>query len=403
MRMFMELSRKVMQIQPSATLKTSAMAKQMIADGIDVINLGIGEPDYQTPDNIKQAAIDSIQNGKASFYTPATGLPELKRAISARIEADHGYHFDPSQIVVTDGAKMALFTLFQVILNPDDEVLLPVPYWVSYSEQVKLASGVPVEVGTDRQLRFTVADLEAQRTPKTKALVLNSPQNPSGLVFSQEELTAIVNWAVKNDILVIADEIYEKLLYNGNHFTSVLELGDANMDHIVLINGVSKAYSMTGWRIGYAAGPKAIMAKMGVVLGHAASNPAAVSQYAAIEAFSGDQSSVETMRQGFEARLNELYPLISGLPGFKMTGGKPAGAFYMFPDVTEALRLTGYSDTPAFVQAVLEDAHVGLVPGEAFGLPGHVRLSYATDMELLREAYRRLQKFMEQKIAEQAK
>ncbi|CAJ1227774.1 Asparagine--oxo-acid transaminase [Lactiplantibacillus xiangfangensis] len=401
--MFMELSRKVMQIQPSATLKTSAMAKQMIADGIDVINLGIGEPDYQTPDNIKQAAIDSIQNGKASFYTPATGLPELKRAISARIEADHGYHFDPSQIVVTDGAKMALFTLFQVILNPDDEVLLPVPYWVSYSEQVKLASGVPVEVGTDRQLRFTVADLEAQRTPKTKALVLNSPQNPSGLVFSQEELTAIVNWAVKNDILVIADEIYEKLLYNGNHFTSVLELGDANMDHIVLINGVSKAYSMTGWRIGYAAGPKAIMAKMGVVLGHAASNPAAVSQYAAIEAFSGDQSSVETMRQGFEARLNELYPLISGLPGFKMTGGKPAGAFYMFPDVTEALRLTGYSDTPAFVQAVLEDAHVGLVPGEAFGLPGHVRLSYATDMELLREAYRRLQKFMEQKIAEQAK
>lgn len=399
----MELSRKVMQIQPSATLKTSAMAKQMIADGIDVINLGIGEPDYQTPDNIKQAAIDSIQNGKASFYTPATGLPELKRAISARIEADHGYHFDPSQIVVTDGAKMALFTLFQVILNPDDEVLLPVPYWVSYSEQVKLASGVPVEVGTDRQLRFTVADLEAQRTPKTKALVLNSPQNPSGLVFSQEELTAIVNWAVKNDILIIADEIYEKLLYNGNHFTSVLELGDANMDHIVLINGVSKAYSMTGWRIGYAAGPKAIMAKMGVVLGHAASNPAAVSQYAAIEAFSGDQSSVETMRQGFEARLNELYPLISGLPGFKMTGGKPAGAFYMFPDVTEALRLTGYSDTPAFVQAVLEDAHVGLVPGEAFGLPGHVRLSYATDMELLREAYRRLQKFMEQKIAEQAK
>ena len=399
----MELSRKVMQIQPSATLKISAMAKQMIADGIDVINLGIGEPDYQTPDNIKQAAIDSIQNGKASFYTPATGLPELKRAISARIEADHGYHFDPSQIVVTDGAKMALFTLFQVILNPDDEVLLPVPYWVSYSEQVKLASGVPVEVGTDRQLRFTVADLEAQRTPKTKALVLNSPQNPSGLVFSQEELTAIVNWAVKNDILIIADEIYEKLLYNGNHFTSVLELGDANMDHIVLINGVSKAYSMTGWRIGYAAGPKAIMAKMGVVLGHAASNPAAVSQYAAIEAFSGDQSSVETMRQGFEARLNELYPLISGLPGFKMTGGKPAGAFYMFPDVTEALRLTGYSDTPAFVQAVLEDAHVGLVPGEAFGLPGHIRLSYATDMDSLREAYRRLQKFIEQKIAEQAK
>ena len=154
----MELSRKVMQIQPSATLKISAMAKQMIADGIDVINLGIGEPDYQTPDNIKQAAIDSIQNGKASFYTPATGMPELKRAISARIEADHGYHFDPSQIVGTDGAKMALFTLFQVILNPDDEVLLPVPYWVSYSEQVKLASGVPVEVGTDRQLRFPGAD-----------------------------------------------------------------------------------------------------------------------------------------------------------------------------------------------------------------------------------------------------
>ncbi len=238
--MYMELSRKVMQVQPSATLKISATAKQMMADGVDVINLGIGEPDFQTPDNIKQAAIDSIQNGQASFYTPATGLPALKQAISQRIEADHHYHFDPNQIVVTDGAKMALFTLFQVILNPDDEVLLPVPYWVSYSEQVKLAGGVPVEVSTDEQLRFTTADLEAQRTPKTKALVLNSPQNPSGLVFSRAELTAIVNWAVEHDVLVIADEIYEKLLYNGNEFTSVLELDDANMDHVVLINGVSK-------------------------------------------------------------------------------------------------------------------------------------------------------------------
>ncbi|MFC6294049.1 pyridoxal phosphate-dependent aminotransferase [Lactiplantibacillus daoliensis] len=397
----MELSRKVMQIQPSATLKISAQAKQMIADGVDVINLGIGEPDFQTPENIKQAAIESINNGKSSFYTPATGLPALKKAISQRIEVDHGYHFDPSQIVVTDGAKMALFTLFQVILNPEDEVLLPVPYWVSYSEQVKLASGVPVEVGTDRQLRFTVADLEAQRTPKTKALVLNSPQNPSGLVFSRAELTAIVNWAVQHDILIVADEIYEKLLYNGNHFTSVLELGDDNMSHVVLINGVSKAYSMTGWRIGYAAGPKEIMAEMGVVLGHAASNPAAVSQYAAIEAFSGDQSSVETMRQGFEQRLNELYPLIANLPGFKLPGGKPAGAFYLFPDVTETLRLTGYADAPAFVTAVLNEAHVGLVPGEAFGLPGHIRISYATDMVSLRKAYQRLQQFIEHKMAQQ--
>ena len=398
--MYMELSRKVMQVQPSATLKISATAKQMMADGVDVINLGIGEPDFQTPDNIKQAAIDSIQNGQASFYTPATGLPALKQAISQRIEADHHYHFDPNQIVVTDGAKMALFTLFQVILNPDDEVLLPVPYWVSYSEQVKLAGD---RVSTDEQLRFTAADLEAQRTPKTKALVLNSPQNPSGLVFSRAELTAIVNWAVEHDVLVIADEIYEKLLYNGNEFTSVLELDDANMDHVVLINGVSKAYSMTGWRIGYAAGPQTIMAKMGVVLGHAASNPAAVSQYAAIEAFSGDQSSVETMRQGFEARLNELYPLIERLPGFKMPAGKPAGAFYLFPDITEALRLTGYADAPAFVTAVLLEAHVGLVPGEAFGMPGCLRLSYATDIDSLREAHRRLQKFMTEKIAEQAK
>ncbi|VDG24416.1 pyridoxal phosphate-dependent aminotransferase [Lactiplantibacillus mudanjiangensis] len=399
----MELSHKVMQIQPSATLKISAQAKQMLADGVDVINLGIGEPDFQTPANIKQAAIESINNGQASFYTPATGLPALKQAISDRIEADHHYHFDPSQIVVTNGAKLALFTLFQVVINPGDEVLLPVPYWVSYSEQVKLASGIPVEVGTDRQLRFTVADLEAQRTAKTKALVLNSPQNPSGLVFSRAELTAILDWATQHDILVIADEIYEKLLYNGNQFTSVLELGAAYMDHVVLINGVSKAYSMTGWRIGYAAGPKAIMAKMGVVLGHASSNPAAVSQYAAIEAFSGDQSSVETMRQGFEQRLNELYPLIESLPGFKLPAGKPAGAFYLFPDITEALRLTGYTAAPAFCTAVLSEAHVGLVPGEAFGLPGHLRLSYATDLASLRQAYQRIHEFMNKKIAEQAK
>lgn len=399
----MELSRKVMQIQPSATLQVSSMAKQMLADGIDVINLGIGEPDYQTPDNIKRAAIESIQNGQSSFYTPATGLPALKQAISHRIEADHGHHFDPQQIVVTDGAKMALFTLFQVILNPDDEVLLPVPYWVSYSEQVKLAGGRPVEVATDHQFRFTVADLEAQRTAKTKALVLNSPQNPSGLVFSRDELNAILDWAVEHDVLVVADEIYEKLLYNGSSFTSVLELGDQHLDHVVLINGVSKAYSMTGWRIGYAAGPKEIMAKMGVVLGHAASNPAAVSQYAAIEAFGGDQSSVAKMRAGFEERLNEWFPLMAALPGFKFPAGKPAGAFYLFPDISEALTLTGYPDSMAFAQAVLQDAHVGIVPGEAFGLAGHVRLSYATDLDSLRKAHQRLQKFMDQKIAAHAK
>lgn len=394
----MELSRKVMRIQPSATLKISTTAKQMIAAGVDVINLGIGEPDYQTPENIKQAAIDSIQNGQASFYTPTTGLPALRRAIADRIATDHGYRFDPSQIVVTDGAKMALFTLFQVILNPGDEVLLPVPYWVSYSEQVKLADGVPVEVPTNQQLRFTTADLDRYYTKRTKALVLNSPQNPSGLVYTRAELTAIVNWATEHDVLVIADEIYEKLIYNGNEFTSVLELDDVDMNHVLLTNGVSKAYSMTGWRIGYAAGPQAIITKMGTLLGHASSNPAAVSQYAAIEAFNGDQTSVETMRQGFEARLNELYPLILSIPGFKLPAGKPAGAFYLFPDVTEALHLTGYADSVAFATAVLEEAHVGIVPGEAFGLPGHVRMSYATDMASLKKAYQRIKAFVEQKM-----
>ncbi|MFT8556069.1 MAG: pyridoxal phosphate-dependent aminotransferase [Liquorilactobacillus hordei] len=390
----MKISKRVMQIQPSATLELSAKAKQMKSEGIDVINLGVGEPDFNTPKNIKAAAIKAIEEGKSDFYTPATGINELKQAICARIAADFGVNYEQNQVAVTVGGKFSLYVLAQTLLDEGDEVLIPLPYWVSYGEQVKLAGGVPVFVKPKNGLKVTVTELEGARTAKSRIVIINSPQNPSGLIYTRSELEAIGNWAVEHDIVIITDDMYGKLVYNGEHFVSLIELSDEIRKQTILVSGLSKAYSMTGWRIGYTVAPAEVIKKMGALIGHATSNLAAVSQYAALEALTGPQEVVEEMRIAFEERLNKVYPELTALPGIKLEN-KPQGAFYLFPNVKETVKLTGFASTDEFVAALLDDAHVAVVVGSAFGLPDHIRMSYATDLASLEEAIKRMKIFIE--------
>lgn len=280
------------------------------------------------------------------------------------------------------------------VVNPGDEVIIPTPYWVSYGDQVKMAEGVPVFVSTkeDNHFKVTVDQLEAARTDKTKVLVLNSPSNPTGMIYTREELLAIGNWAVENDILILADDIYGRLVYNGHEFTPISSLSEAIRKQTVVINGVSKTYAMTGWRIGYAVGEADIIAAMSKIAGQTTSNPSAVAQYAAVEALSGEQDTVESMRQAFEERLNTIYPLLAEVPGFEVV--KPQGAFYLFPNVKKAMEMKGYTDVTDFTTAILEEAEVALVTGAGFGAPENVRLSYATDLDTLKEAVERLKAFM---------
>lgn len=393
----MSVSKRVQQLTPSATLATAAKAQRLKDQGIDVISLTLGEPDFHTPKHIQQAAIQAITDGVASFYTASTGMKQLKQGILDRTKADIGVAYELDEVVVTHGAKFGLYSLFQALLDPEDEVIIPAPYWVSYVEQVKLAEGVAKKLvpQSAHQFKVTLAELEKLTSEKTKALVLTSPSNPTGAVYTKEELKEIGQWAVRHNIYIIADEIYGKLVYNGMVFHSLASLGEQIKKQILLINGVSKAYSMTGWRIGYVLGDQEIIAGIGAVASQATSNPATVSQYAALEALTGPQDKVEEMRLAFEERLNVIYPLVKALPGVKLT--KPEGAFYLFPDVKETVALCGYSDTESFVDALLEEAHVAVVAGAGFGAPDHIRLSYATDLETLKEAVKRMQYFIEKK------
>lgn len=390
----MHLSNRSQQLQPSATMKISAQAKQMVADGIDVINLSIGEPDFETPDNIKQAAIAAINDGHASFYTPAAGLPQLRSAIADRTAADYQLTgLTGKNVAVTTGAKMALYSVFQTILDPGDEVLLPEPYWVSYAEQIKLAGGVPVTIPVGDSFKVTPADLEAKLTDKTRAFLLNSPENPTGVIYDQAELQTLKDWTDAHDLMVVTDDIYGQLTYNGASFTSIAQLTDALDPNIIIISGASKTYSMTGWRMGYVVADAALVAKVSAFLSHATGNPTAVSQYALLEALTGDQTQVEVMRQAFEERLNTIYPLVTALPGFKLDT-KPQGAFYLFPDVAGALELTGIATTGELVNQLLNEAHVSLVDGNAFGVDHHIRISYATDLASLKKAVSRIADFL---------
>ena len=393
----MNVSNRAQQLTPSVTLAAAAKAKALKAKGVDVLSLTVGEPDFVTPKNIQKAAIASIEDGRASYYTPSGGIPELKQAIVSYVEREYQLRYQPKQVIVTDGAKYALYLLFQAILNVGDEVIIPVPYWVSYGEQVKLAEGKPVFVSSTQEQSFkvSVAQLEAVRTDKTKAIILNSRSNPPGVIYTEEELRQIGEWAVAHDILIIADDIYGRLVYNGHRFTPIATISEAIRQQTIIINGVSKTYAMTGWRIGFAVGDEKIIQAMTQLASQSTSNPVAVSQYAAIEALTGEQSTVEDMRQAFEKRLNHIYPKVAALPGVSLI--KPEGAFYLFPNVKKTLEICGYDNVTNWVEDLLQEAHVALVTGEGFGAPEHVRMSYATDLMTLEKAIERMNDFIEKK------
>ena len=391
----MNVSNRAQQLTPSVTLAAAAKAKALKAKGVDVLSLTVGEPDFVTPKNIQKAAIASIEDGRASYYTPSGGIPELKQAIVSYVEREYQLRYQPKQVIVTDGAKYALYLLFQAILNVGDEVIIP--YWVSYGEQVKLAEGKPVFVSSTQEQSFkvSVAQLEAVRTDKTKAIILNSPSNPTGVIYTEEELRQIGEWAVAHNILIIADDIYGRLVYNGHRFTPIATISEAIRQQTIIINGVSKTYAMTGWRIGFAVGDEKIIQAMTQLASQSTSNPVAVSQYAAIEALTGEQSTVEDMRQAFEKRLNHIYPKVAALPGVSLI--KPEGAFYLFPNVKKTLEICGYDNVTNWVEDLLQEAHVALVTGEGFGAPEHVRMSYATDLMTLEKAIERMNDFIEKK------
>lgn len=391
--MTFELSKRALNITPSATLVISGKAKEMKASGIDVIGLGAGEPDFNTPDYILDAAKAAMDNGETK-YTAVGGIIELKQAIVDKLAIDNGLTYTTNQVIVTTGAKNAIYTLCQAVLNAGDEVIIPAPYWVSYTEMVKLAEGVPViiEGKQEQQFKVTAAEIEAAITPKTRALFINSPSNPTGTVYSREELQAIAEVAVKHQIMVISDEIYEKLIFGEAEHISIASLGDEIKQLTMIINGVSKSHAMTGWRIGYAVGDAQVIKAMTELNGHATSNPTSIAQYAALGAYTGDQTAISVMKEAFGMRLDTIYPQITAIPGFKVD--KPSGAFYLFIEVSEAAKQTGFDSVDAFATALLEEAHVAVIPGSGFGTPNYIRISYATSLELLEEAVKRMKNFV---------
>ncbi|MGD6956231.1 pyridoxal phosphate-dependent aminotransferase [Rossellomorea aquimaris] len=390
------LADRVSALTPSTTLAITAKAKEMKSQGIDVIGLGAGEPDFNTPEHIINAAYASMTEGHTK-YTPSGGMAKLKEAIIHKFETDQKLTYKPSEIIVTSGAKHALYTLFQVLLNENDEVIIPTPYWVSYPEQVKLAGGTPiiVEGKEENEYKITPQQLKETITPKTKAVILNTPSNPTGMLYSHEELQAIGEVCLENDILIVSDEIYEKLVYDGNSHTSIAELSPELKEQTIVINGVSKSHSMTGWRIGYAAGNETIIKAMTNLASHSTSNPTTTSQYGTVAAYLGDQQPVEEMRQAFEERLNIVFDKLNSIPGFHCL--KPQGAFYLFPNVSEAAKKAGYNNVDEFTKALLEEAKVAVIPGSGFGSDNNIRLSYATSLDALEKAIERMHEFVVRK------
>jgi aspartate aminotransferase len=390
----MQLAARVKSLTPSSTLAITAKAKALKAEGYDVIGLGAGEPDFNTPSYILEAAKRAMDEGKTK-YTPAGGVPELKNAITAKLKRDQGLTYTNEQIIVTTGAKHALFTLFQVLLNEGDEVIVPAPYWVSYPEQIKLAEGKPVIVTADEtnDFKITPEQLKQSITSKTKAVIINSPSNPTGMMYTKKELQAIGQVCIENDVLIVSDEIYEKLIYTNESHVSIAEISEELYDQTVIINGVSKSHSMTGWRIGFAAGNKEVIKAMSNMASHSTSNPTSVAQYAALAAYTSTEEEVEEMKQAFKERLDVLYSLLVDIPGVDCV--KPSGAFYLFPNVKKAVESGGFEDVDAWVKALLDEEKVALVPGSGFGSPDNVRLSYATSLDQLEEAANRIKNFVQ--------
>ena len=396
------VSRRIGAIAESATLAVDAKAKAKQAAGEDVVGFGAGEPDFPTPPAIVAAAVKACANPRFHRYTPAGGLPELKEAIAAKTARDSGYQITAAQVLVTNGGKQAVYEAFATLLDPGDEVLLPAPYWTTYPEAVKLAGGVPVDVVTteDQGYRVTVDQLEAARTPRTKVLLWCSPSNPTGAVASPEEVESIGRWALEHGIWVVADEIYEHLVYGDTKHVSMPVAVPELAGQCVVVNGVAKTYAMTGWRVGWLIGPAAVVKAATNLQSHATSNVANVSQAAALEALTGDLSAVAEMREAFDRRRQAMVRLLNEIPG--VTCPEPFGAFYCYPSVKaligKTLRGKRIESSAQLAELVLDEVGVAVVPGEAFGTPGYFRLSYALGDEALEKGISRLNALLSEAV-----
>lgn len=394
------ISRRIGAISESATLAVDAKAKALVAEGRPVIGFGAGEPDFPTPDYIVEAAAAACHEAKWHRYTPAGGLPVLKEAIAAKTLRDSGWDIRADQVLVTNGGKQALYNAFAALLDPGDEVILPAPYWTTYPESIQLAGGVPVEVMTDETsgYRASVEQLEAARTDKTKMLVFVSPSNPTGAVYSPDEVEAIGRWALEHGLWVVTDEIYEHLVYGQARFSSMPVLVPELSDQCVVVNGVAKTYAMTGWRVGWMAGPKDVVKAATNLQSHATSNVANVSQVAALAAVSGDLAAVEEMKVAFDRRRLLIVDMLNAIPGIECP--MPEGAFYAYPSVKGVLGTEIRGQRPAtsseLAGLILDEAEVAVVPGEAFGTPGYMRLSYATSDENITEGLTRVAELLGQ-------
>ena len=392
-----ELSRIALAIEPSATMAIDTLFKQMKADGLDVIGFGAGEPDFPTPDYIKEVGIQAIQNNDTK-YTPSVGTVALRKAICQRLKEDCGVEYAPAEVAVSNGAKPCVYVALRALVNPGDEVILPAPYWVSYIELIRMVGGVPVvvEATEAEHFKITPEKLSAAITPKTKCMILNNPSNPTGMMYSRKELEEIAKVCVEKDIYVISDEIYYRLAYDNEEFVSFAALGEDVKARTLLVNGVSKSYAMTGWRIGYVAAPAAISKVIGNYLGHCTGSPSSISQAAAAEALSASQETVEKMREAFEERRNYMVERMNQIEGVSCI--KPEGAFYVMMNISKIFgkELFGHviKDADDFGNMFLKYGKVAVVPGTSFGAPEFIRWSYATSMENIKAGLDRLECFL---------
>lgn len=387
------LADRVKSIKPSPTLAMDAKAKEMKAAGVDVISFGVGEPDFDTPENIKEAAVKALKDGFTK-YTPVPGIPALRQAIADKLKADNAVDYIPEEIIVSCGAKHSLYNAAQALYNRGDEIIIPAPYWVSYPDQALLNDATPVIVKTREDNSFMIdpGDLEKAVTKKTKALVLNYPSNPTGLTYSKDVLKSVADLAVKHDFYVISDEIYEKMLYDGAVHVSIASLGEEIKKRTLLINGLSKSHAMTGWRIGYTAGPAEVIKAMSKIQSQSTSNPTSFAQVAAVEALKGPQDFLPKMIAEFDKRRKYIVGELNAMDGVSCK--MPNGAFYAFPNVSALLQKSvdgkTISNSSELAAYLLEEAKIALVPGSAFGLEGYIRMSYATSMENIEKGVERL-------------
>lgn len=395
--MSLELSKKGLAVKPSSTLAITARAKEMKSNGIDIVGFGAGEPDFKTPENICAAAKKAIDMGQTK-YTAAAGTIELRTAISKKFKEFNHINYEPSQIVVSNGGKHALTNIFEAIINPGDEVIIPAPFWLSYPEMVKLSDGVPVIVycTEEENYKITPEKLQKSITPKTKALILNSPNNPTGVIYTREELERLADVIIKNDIYVVADEMYEMLVYDNNEFISIASLNDEIYKRTITCSGMSKSYSMTGWRMGYTGAPAEIAKIMSSIQSHQASNPNSIAQAAALEALTGPQDSVYEMRKEFDKRRKYMFERVSEMPYVSTV--KPTGAFYMFVNLSDALNKSykgeKIGDAATAAKILIEDYNTAVIPCADFGAPANIRLSYAISIEDIEKGLDRIEKFL---------